>query len=261
MSTENEAQKIEKVAHKNIYEALSALQGELKPIERSAKVSFKMKNRDDKVEFNYAPLEKTAEAVYPLLAKHGLSYRHHLNAEGIECILTHETYKRENTENSTKKVVFPSGQLEEYSNPNFHEDNIIRSGRLPIDFKNPEMKEVGAQITYGRRYTLGLVLGIVTEEDKDAEMLEAKGQENLKKFAFQKVKEAIEGASEETIEAQIALLQKDLDLAKAVKEGTGKKAPSLGLSIPEYEVLLKMASERKAGFENQDAPADESGKK
>jgi hypothetical protein len=50
-------QKIEKVKHESIFSALSAFQGELKPIEKTGSVNFKAKNSDAVIDFKYAPLE------------------------------------------------------------------------------------------------------------------------------------------------------------------------------------------------------------
>lgn len=247
-----EVQKIEEVAHKTIYDALSAFQGELTPIERSAKVKFKTK-AGDQVDFNYAPLEEIVKVIYPLLKKHGLSFRHHLTEGGIECILNHKSYERVEIDNT--REVITEGRKEVIKSPTIWEENVLRSGRLPIDTKNGDMKIVGANITYGRRYTLGMVLGIVTEEDKDAQMLEEQSKQNTKKFAFQKVKEAIEKASEETIQGQISLLEKDKELAQAVADGSGKKAPSLGLEVAEYDVLLKIAKERQEALSTEEPKA------
>ena len=64
-----------KEGHANIYAALSAFQGELKPLPKSRKVTFETRS-GGKVEFNYTPLGEIMEAIYPLLGKHGLSVRH-----------------------------------------------------------------------------------------------------------------------------------------------------------------------------------------
>jgi len=44
---------------------------------------------------------------------------------------------------------------------------------------------VGGQITYARRYTLALVMGIATEEDNDVK-LEEERKESLEKFAYKR---------------------------------------------------------------------------
>lgn len=232
----------ESKGHKNIYAALSAFQGELKPIDQSAEVNFKTKSGDT-VNFTYAPLEKIMETLYPLLAKHGLSVRHELT-DGIECILTHETTtSRDMKSNLIKAKPGADGdnagaftkdrEIETYG---VVFENEIRSGKLPIK-TGGDMKETGAQITYARRYTLGLVLGLSTEQDKDVEFLE-KSKENVEKYALRQARETIEKTSGKELLERVEFLKGEL---KKVKE---KKVPSLGLKQEQYEELIALGEKK-----------------
>lgn len=251
-----------KVEHKSVYAALSAFQGELKPIEQSANVQFKTK-AGESVNFNYTPLGKIMEVIYPILARHGLSVRHELTEKSVEAILTHET-----TEEKAETLVsttshFEQKEAEGWKEPVKEENryevvrsNELRSGKLMIDMTKADMKEVGAQITYARRYTIGLVLGLATEEDKDASLLEDT-KKNVTAFAFNQAKSNIEKASGENLDKQIQFLKKELELAQAMVAGTGTKAPSIGLAVEQYEELLALGQKRGEVLLSQDTGGQE----
>jgi len=244
--------------YKNIYSALSAFQGELKPIKKSAQVKFKTK-AGELVDFKYSPLEEIMEFIYPLLVKYGLSVRHEISEKSIECILTHETTD-ETLEAVKETTITTAGTTERLSSTSTTQENDIviygelRSGKLPIDLTKPDMKDVGGQITYGRRYTLGLVLGIATEEDKDTELIDT-ARKNVEDFAFTQAKKTIEAIDvkkdAEKLAEQITFLEKELVLAQAMEEGTGTKAPSLGLKAEQLKSLIVIAK-AKVGKTNTD---------
>lgn len=236
-----------KVEHKNIYSALSGFQGDMKPIEKSSKVSFKTK-AGELVEFDYAPLEATMEFIYPFLAKHGLSVRHEISEKFIECILTHETTELKNLGNKVREI-FPAGnegEREVITVPYTELSNELRSGKLPVDLTKSDMKDVGGQITYGRRYTLGLVLGLSTEEDKDTEIMDA-SRKKLESFAYTRAKEAVEKAEGEDLDKQIQFLEGEMKTAEDVEAGKSKKVPSLGLKASQYKEILEFAKNKKVG--------------
>lgn len=239
-------------SHKNIFAAQSAFQGELKPIEKDGRVIFET-SRGEKVDFKYTTLGKNMEVISPLLAKHGLSVRHFLNNEKgtIEAILTHETYGYEKVGDNVMEVDDEKNH-EVRKSPVIREMNTISSGELPLDLKKADMKDVGAQITYGRRYTLGLVLGLATEEDKDVQLIE-QSQKNVEKFALKTVRERLMATSGEELKKQIAFLAGELKTAQALEAGTGKKAPSLGLKAVEYEELIAFGNKKVADEEGNPA--------
>lgn len=217
--------------HANIYAALAAFQGELTPMAKSAEVEFPTRN-GAVVKFKYTPLGEIMSTIYPLLSKHGLSMRHEVTANGVECIVTHETFE-----------VVPAimkmsaeGLVSEVAPPTFK--NQLRSGVVKIG-QGGEMKDTGAAITYARRYTLTMLLGISSEDDKDAELLAESGK-NAIQYAYGRARKGIEDAKTvEAIDKAKALLQKDLE---ALEKG---KAPSLGLAKEQYEELLELAGGRR----------------
>jgi len=200
--------------HRNIFEAMSSMQGELKPIEQTAHVKFKAKTSDTIVDYKFAPYSEITKVIYPLLQKHGLSFRHAISKTGIECL-----------------VFFSDG-------------SSFGSGELALDLLKPDMKDVGAQITYGKRITLGLVLGISTEEDKDTELINT-STKNTQSFAFKQIEEKLKGVkTPEELETQIIFLKKELELAEALVNKTGTKSPSLGLEVDQYKKLLELSETR-----------------
>lgn len=258
--------KIVKVEHKNIYAALSAFQGELEPIEQSARVNFKTKS-GEVIDFTYAPLNAIMKVIYPLLAKNGLSVRHELGENWVECILTHETSLTHDPKYATVPPKNEDGTYEIPQTIRAKDFTSIelRSGKLLIDTKKSEMKDVGGQITYARRYTLGIVLGLSTEEDKDTTIFE-QNRENTEAFAMKQVRNTIEKTKKEDLDKQVDFLNKELELAEALENGTGKKAPSLGLSSKQYKELITLAKGRKGvapaeeDITINDNPADEPAK-
>ena len=240
MAEENKAPK-QQPKHVNIYAALSAFQGELKPMAKSGKVKFPTKT-GGVLEFNYTPLGEIMSTIYPILAKHGLSVRHEITKEGVEAILTHETY-----EHSTYDVMIQdlreSKDLATETKPFIcthkkgEDKNQIRSGIVALKGGN-EMKDTGAAITYARRYTLTMVLGISSEDDHDAALLEQSAK-NAIQTVFDRFKAGIEKATTpEEVKRSCGVLEKDLI---SIEKG---KAPALGLKKAQYDELLKIAAQK-----------------
>jgi hypothetical protein len=236
------------VKHDNIHAALSAFQGELKPMAKTGEVEFPMKSGNGKVKFNYTPLGEIMAAIYPLLAKHGLSVRHEIvrggtlgTKEGIEAILTHQTYKEEETENE-ETVTSPDGTKTERTINSLHSTNELRSGVVFIN-QGSDMKDIGAAITYARRYTLTMLLGISSEDDKDAELLEQSAQ-NAVQSMYTRAKKGIEDAATGAdTEKALKVLKNDL---ATLEKG---KAPSLGLKKEQYVELIAFGEKKVADLD------------
>lgn len=240
----------EKVKHENIYSALSAFQGELKPMAKSGKVQFETRT-GQKVDYTYTPLGEIMATIYPMLSKHGLSVRHEVTKEGVEAILTHESYKK------TVAVMFEllggGGAGQDYHGSTYKKvegsqtlENEIRSGIVKITYGS-EMKDTGAAITYARRYTLTMVLGISSEDDKDAELLEQSAK-NAIQTVYTRFKAGIEKAeSAADIEKSMSVLKKDL---VNIEKG---KAPALGLAKEQYEDLIKIGESKVEEFKSAKA--------
>ncbi len=211
--------------HKNIYEALAAFQGELKPMAKTGHVEFPTKS-GAKLSFDYTPLGEIMATIYPLLSKHGLSVRHEVTEKGVEAIVSHETYQV--TELRTEERQEENKLIKAFINV---PDNQIRSGVVRIG-QGGDMKDTGSAITYARRYTLTMVLGISSEDDKDVSLLEQSGK-NAAQFAYTKVKEGLDKAKTEAeLEKQLKMLDGEL------KKVEGGKAGALGLTKEDYEALI-----------------------
>lgn len=227
--------------HSNIYAALSAFQGDLKPMPKNGQVKYETKAADKpNVDFEYTTLDKIMEIIYPLLAKHGLTVRHEVTGEdkgrGIEAILVHETYKVVETKKVTSRKFDGTEEQEEATET--REENIIRSGVISVSLTASDMKDVGTAITYARRYTLAMILGIASEDDKDAPIRE-ESSKNAQKFTFTKAKQSINDAkSEDELTKQMKLVDSDM---QKIKDG---KAPTLGLVMEDYMELQELAEVR-----------------
>lgn len=231
---EEDKKEVEKVEHKNIYAALSAFQGEMEPLEKTKHVKFKTKSGRE-IEFNYTPLGEDIKETSPVLAKHGLSLRHEIGQdEGkqyIEAILTHETYSRDTIKKGQSSEAGSSRVLTDYE---IVVDGEIRSGKVKIS-TGSDMKDTGAAITYARRYTLEMVLGIAGEDDNDFQLL-ADSQKNAVKFAYNRARKNIDEADTvESVEKAKKVLEDDLE---QLEKG---KAPALGLDKEQYDKLISHA--------------------
>lgn len=118
----------------NLAKALAAFQKELPKVgkDKTAKMGS--------YSYTYADLASLTHTVLPLLTKHGLSFvaapRQTENGYELAGILLHT-----------------SGEQIE--------------GALPLYGRQPQ--EIGSAITYARRYLLGCLTGVVTEDDDDAQ--------------------------------------------------------------------------------------------
>ena len=132
----------EEWAREEFYRALSAMQASLPPIPKDRVV----KNRDGTVRYTYASFDAILEVLKPSLSAYGLSIRYETrqpspNEVSVTCVVTHCAGHSERVE-----FVAPVG----------------KSGNmLPI-------QEYGAAITYAKRYTLCMALGLSVDEDTDA---------------------------------------------------------------------------------------------
>lgn len=123
----------------DLFKALAAAQGEFTTVEKNAK--------NPHFNSKFAPLDSIIEMIRPILPKHGLSVVQFTdlpesgNGIIIETVITHET-----------------GQY--------------ISGRLYMPTVKQDPQGYGSSITYGRRYSLGAALGIVSDEDVDGNQSE-----------------------------------------------------------------------------------------
>lgn len=239
----------QKIVHKNIYEALSAFQGELKTLPKNGHVEYP--TAKGIMKYDYTPLGDIMAYIYPLLAKHGLSVRHEISETGVEAILAHGTYKSAQpiftaTDVATGNMAEPGSihMVKDFQKFESLTENEIRSGIVKLK-GGAEMKDTGAAITYARRYTLTMLLGLSSEDDKDAELLEGSAK-NAIAFAESKAKQGIRDAKTipDLVKA-VNVLKKDKELVK------GGKAGALGLTEEKYDELLELAEQRAAEINSE----------
>lgn len=227
--------------HDNIYAALSAFQGENPEIKKTKKVDFTTAT-GQRVNYMYAPLDEFVQVIRPLLAKHGLSFTHEEAGEGkIRCVLYHETTSVDHV--ITRETIF-SKESEELSKGDRHYENVmsnfIRS--MPIAVKRSgDMKGIGGDSTYARRYTLAEVTGCASDEDNDTP-IEAESAKNAVKTVFTSFKDKINKGTKKEVEDRIHIINDELDLIEA------GKAPKLGLTEAQYTELGNLAQSRLAGL-------------
>ena len=114
-------------------DALSKLQADLSPVKRGETADT------GSYSYKYAELADVAAEVYPLLGKYGLAFVCMPEFDEGRYLLV--------------------GQLE-------HVSGEKRPGVFPLPERGSP-QQIGSALTYGRRYLLGCLTGIVTEADDD----------------------------------------------------------------------------------------------
>lgn len=123
--------------HKNLCEALAAFQAEMPTVPKTKTAKVKMKSGGE-FSYSYADLADVTDAAMPLLAKHGLAFT--------------------SLPRQTDRGYELCGEL-------MHTSGETKEGALPLSGQTPQ--EMGSSITYMRRYLLGCMTGIVTDDDDD----------------------------------------------------------------------------------------------
>ena len=135
-----------------LYAKLAYVQNNIPTLTKSATAKVATKT-GGKFEYKYITLDQILEELLPLCQAVGLAvYQRPVGGE-LETVVT--------------DVDSPSDQI---------------SCKLPLIGANGSMQNYGAAITYARRYSLGCIFQIATEEDDDA------GSISLKKRARQQEK-------------------------------------------------------------------------
>jgi hypothetical protein len=121
-------------------EALVAFQAEMPTVHKGKTAKVETKTGPG-YRYTYADLADIMAAAAPILTKHGLSFsaRPHLVEQGAYELV---------------------GMLR-------HTSGEHDEGALPIYGRTPQ--ELGSSLTYARRYLLGCLTGIVTDDDDDAQ--------------------------------------------------------------------------------------------
>lgn len=130
----------EEPAHRpgGLTRALIAVQSALPTVQKTKRADVSMKGGGS-YSYTYADLADVTDAAMPLMAANGLAF---MAAPRV-------------TDRGSYEL---AGHL-------LHESGEREEGALPLHGNNPQ--EIGGAITYMRRYLLGCMLGIVTDDDAD----------------------------------------------------------------------------------------------
>lgn len=126
--------------------ALSEARAKIKPIKKLRTVEFEAKDKTKAdTHYKHEALSDIADAIDPILAQHGLSYRYVTNAApgqpiSVTCIIAHRLGHEE--QNTITAIHDASGN------------------------KNP-IQAMGSTVTYLQRYTLKAALGLAAAYDDD----------------------------------------------------------------------------------------------
>lgn len=123
----------------NLAKALVAFQKDLPKVGKGKTANIKT-DKGYTYSYTYADLGTLTHLVLPALTKHGLSFV--------------------TTPRATDSGYELTGVL-------LHESGEQLEGSLPLYGRTPQ--EIGSAITYARRYLLGSMTGVVTEDDDDAQ--------------------------------------------------------------------------------------------
>lgn len=125
-------------------EALAKVQAKLPKLERDRTVTVQTKSGEP-YSYSYATLANLSETVLPLLAEHGLSF---VAMPGA---------------GSDGKLALRYSLM--------HESGEVLTGEFPLSGEGG-IQQVGARITYARRYCLTAVVGIAADEDDESRLAE-----------------------------------------------------------------------------------------
>ena len=144
----------EETKHDCLTAALVAAQAEFPPLERSSEVNIKTKSGAS-FNYKYASLDTLRGQTDNSLHKNGLVVNHRTRIEGDRVILVSQLAHAESKENLTAE--WPVGSVDD------------------------DPKDLGANMTYGMRYTYSALTGRVAEDDSDAQRTKAPKKPELKK--------------------------------------------------------------------------------
>ena len=122
-------------------EALVAFQAEMPTVHKGRTATVPMK-AGGSYRYSYADLADVSETATPLLVKHGLSF----------------SARPRRVEDGSCEI---AGVLR-------HVSGEFDEGALPLYGRTAQ--EIGSSITYARRYLLGCMTGIVTDDDEDGQV-------------------------------------------------------------------------------------------
>lgn len=139
---------------KNIRTQLAKFQAECPQIPLNSEVAVKTSNGTYK--FKYASLGSIKETIQPILSKHGLSYLQHIGENGT-VLRTVMYYGCESVSSDVPFSIF---------------NTVLNKDTGAYEKTELSDQELGSRLTYRKRYGLALALGLVAEEDDDANIAE-----------------------------------------------------------------------------------------
>lgn len=192
-----------------IVPALFAAKGEFPRIAKTKK------GQSGNRQFNYAPLDEINDHVDPVLRLHGLMVTQ--GTEGHELITRLE-----------------------------HISGEWREIRMPVNEEHANMQSYGIEVTYRRRYSVQLILGIVTEEDIDIRAKERqKGIDHTEEKNTNGTKKAgwTDNPKRDAFEA----------LAPEIQDNLRQAAPQIDAAIPDVKKAIDIANMAVESWPDADA--------
>jgi hypothetical protein len=161
---------------KALFKSLAAFQQEIKVIHKVSQGYG----------YKFADLPKIFESINPLMQKHGLGFTQMINTHEGQNYLITMVFDCESGENLESSTLIPIVQLKGMN----------------------EYQCFGSGITYYRRYCLSSILGLVTDEDRDAH-----GTQVLDKKRFNAAVEKIQSGdfTREMLEARFELTKEQIN--------------------------------------------------
>lgn len=161
---------------KNLFKNLAGFQQEIKVIHKGSQGYG----------YKFADLPKIFEAINPLMQKHGLGFSQMINSHEGQNYLVTIVFDIESGEKLESSTLIPNVQLA----------------------KMNEYQCFGSGITYYRRYCLSAILGLVTDEDRDAS-----GTQVLDSKRFKSAVEKIQNGefTREMLEARFELTKEQIN--------------------------------------------------
>ena len=189
--------------------------------------------------YTYATLGDVALAAYPVLSKHGLAF-----------IVTTE---------STDYGLLAVGKL-------VHESGECIGAEFPVYRGSPQ--EIGSGLTYARRYLLGCLSGIVTDDDDDGQQAQqaavrpnnrgveaSKAQHPTNTSPLQS--EAATAPNWDDVLAQASAMTDEQELIKLGKWARSNRAPKAVMDDLLTLVGILKSKPKSAEPEPEPAPADD----
>lgn len=198
----------------NIFAAFAKFRGECPPVKKNRTVKVTTRTGGS-YEFTYADLQAIEEAVTPALAKHELGFTQLLGATG----------------EVTTLIVHSSGEY------------FGATSNLPGVPGGSTKQDAGGNITYLRRYSLASILGVVAEDDMDAEPAAVE-----KVSAKKPVQKAAKPQEQDPIANPTPKMTPDIERAMvaAVRRGEYDKVIA---RLDAYDISLAKRTELKQVFD------------